>query len=78
MSNNERWHVYDDRGRKVGEVRSEESGGGGIVVEIGEEIELEAGIESVVEEETPVEPPVVDPVDPPVDNETTEEEETNG
>ena len=32
MSNNERWHVYDDRGRKVGEVRSEESGGGGIVV----------------------------------------------
>ena len=32
MSNNERWHVYDDRGRKVGEVRSEESSGGGIVV----------------------------------------------
>ena len=32
MSNNERWHVYDDRGRKVGEVRSEESGGGGILL----------------------------------------------
>ena len=32
MSNNERWHVYDDRGRKVGEVRSEESGGGIIAI----------------------------------------------